>query len=102
MRAGKSHLINGLLGCVYRTKGHVVAIARDARALAEDCGSAEVVVSLVPMRAACPSAHTTIDRFDLWREGAHALWLEADAVRVSTVAERRGVRPWAPRKGCRE
>ena len=90
------------LGCVYRTKGHVVAIARDARALAEDCRSAEVVVSLVPMRAACPSAHTTIDRFDLWREGAHALWLEADAVRVSTVAERRGVRPWAPRKGRRE
>ncbi len=90
------------LGCVYRARGHVVAIARDARALAEDCQSAGVVVSLVPVRGDCPSAHTIIDRFDLWREGAHAIWLEAGAVRVSSVAEERGVRPWAPRRGRRE
>ena len=90
------------LGCVYRARGHVVAIARDVRALAEDCALAEVVVSLVPIRGPCPSAHTVIDRFDLWREGAHAIWLEDGAVRVSTVAEIRGVRPWAPRKGRRQ
>ena len=70
--------------------------------LAEDCAIAGVVVSLVPIRGRCPSAHTVIDRFDLWREGAHAVWLDEGAVRVSTVAERRGVRPWAPHKGRRE
>ena len=90
------------LGCVYRARGHVVAIARDTLALAEDCALAGVVVSLVPIRGGCPSAHTVIDRFDLWREGAHALWLDEGAVRVSTVADRRGVRPWAPRKRPRE
>jgi competence protein ComEC len=36
-----------------------------------------------------------IDRFDLWREGAHAIWIdEAGIVRVETVASMRGVRPW--------
>ena len=100
--AGDARLRCDAVGCVYRARGHVVAIAADARALAEDCAFAGVVVSLVPIRGGCPSAHTVIDRFDLWREGAHALWLDEGAVRVITVAERRGVRPWSPRKGGRE
>ena len=99
---GAARLRCDSLGCVYRAHGHIVAIARDARALAEDCQGAEVVVSLVPMRTGCPSAHITIDRFDLWREGAHAIWLEAGAVRVRTVADERGDRPWALRRGRRD
>ena len=42
------------------------------------------------------SARAT-ERFDLWRNGAHAIWLEADGARVRTVAEARGDRPWARR-----
>ncbi len=49
---GEGRLRCDSLGCVYRARAQVVAIARDARALAEDCQSAGVVVSLVPMRAA--------------------------------------------------
>jgi competence protein ComEC len=50
----------------------------------------------VPVRGRCRSARVVIDRFDLWRAGAHALWLSDDAVTVESVRDYRGVRPWAP------
>ncbi len=84
------------LGCLYRRQGQVVALVRDGRALAEDCAAADVVVSLVPTRRRCRGPRLVIDRFDLWRRGAHAIWLDGDgAVRVESVAERRGQRPWS-------
>jgi len=87
------------VGCVYRAKGHVVALARDEGALAEDCRIADVVVATVPVRRPCPSARVVIDRFDLWREGAHAVWLSGDGVRAESVNGVRGVRPWVVRPG---
>ncbi|MCH7943776.1 MAG: ComEC family competence protein, partial [Proteobacteria bacterium] len=86
-------------GCIYRSRGQVVALVRDGRALAEDCRNAPIVVSVVPVRRACPSASLVIDRFDLWRKGAHALYFDDDGgVRVESVAAMRGSRPWAPDK----
>ncbi|MEE8245849.1 MAG: ComEC/Rec2 family competence protein [Alphaproteobacteria bacterium] len=82
------------LACLYRARGQVVALVRDPRALAEDCRVADVVVSLVPVRRPC-QARVVVDRFDLWRHGGHALWLEGDGARVETVAEVRGRRPWS-------
>ncbi|MGE5442483.1 MAG: ComEC/Rec2 family competence protein [Bacteroidota bacterium] len=84
-------------GCVYRTNEHVVAVAARGEALIEDCRLADVVISLVPVRGSCSSARTLIDRFDLWREGAHAIWLDRDAVRVESVNGVRGERPWVLR-----
>lgn len=85
------------LGCLYRPPGHVVALVRQADALAEDCAEAELVVSLVPVRRNCPGPRV-IDRFDLWRNGTHAVWLEASGPRVESVRERQGERPWVPRQ----
>ena len=82
------------LGCVLRTAGHVVALVRTPEALDEDCRIAEVVISTVPVRGPCPAAHTVVDRFDLWRDGAHAVWLRPGAVRVRSVNATRGRRPW--------
>ncbi|MDH3967421.1 MAG: ComEC family competence protein [Rhodospirillales bacterium] len=83
------------LGCIYRAKDQVVALALDGRALAEDCRSATVLISLEPLRRrACPGPRVLIDRFDLWREGSHALWLSPAGVRVESVAGSRGRRPW--------
>ncbi len=84
------------LGCIYRREGHVVALVSDPRALDDDCRVASVVVSLVPVRGRCPGVATVIDRFDLWRRGAHAIWLEDGRVRVETATQGRGRRPWAP------
>jgi competence protein ComEC len=83
------------LGCIYKTGRHTVALVRDPRALAEDCRIATIVISSVPVRYRCASAELVIDRIDLWRAGAHALWLDDDRVVVESVRDRRGVRPWA-------
>ncbi len=86
-------------GCIYRAKGQVVALVRDSLAFADDCRVADVVVSAVPLRRPCPSARVVVDRLDLSRGGAHALYLDADGVRVESVAAGRSARPWTPRPG---
>ncbi|CCQ73968.1 ComEC/Rec2 family competence protein [Magnetospira sp. QH-2] len=85
-------------GCILRNDPHMVALVREAEALDDDCRTANVVVSSVPVRGRCPSARVVIDRFDLWRGGSHALWLNPDgSVRVDSVNGRRGDRPWVLR-----
>lgn len=82
-------------GCIYRLHGQTVALAFDFGALAEDCGVASVVISREPARGAiCKTPEVVIDRFDLWRMGGHAIWLQEGKVRVESVRERRGERPW--------
>ncbi len=84
-------------GCLYRARGQVVALVRDAAALSEDCGAASVVVAIVPVRRKCASAQAVVDKFSLWRDGGHAVWLERDGVRIESVRESRGARPWVPK-----
>ena len=84
------------LGCIFHHDGEILAFVHDERALSEDCRVASLIVSAVPVRRACPSASTIIDRFDLWREGAHAIWLTGGPPHVKTVAGVRGIRPWSP------
>jgi len=84
------------LGCLYRAHGQIVALVRDREALVEDCATATVVVSAVPVRARCPSARLIIDRYTLWREGGHALWLGSDDIESESVQDWRGERLWAP------
>jgi len=86
------------LGCIYHSKGHTVALAQSHAALAEDCRHADVIVSTVPLRIHCPSARRIIDRFDLWRNGAHAIWLEYGRIRIESVNAQRGYRPWVTRR----
>ncbi len=90
-----------LQGCLYRVGGRIVALAYGEGALAEDCWIADVVVSIVPVRRACPAALDVIDRFDLWRHGGHALWLDETGVRIESVNGSRGNRPWVikPERG---
>lgn len=83
-------------GCLFRRSGRTVALARTDAALAEDCWAADAVISTEPVRRRCPAA-VVIDRFDLWRDGGHAIWLNEKGVRVETVNGRRGWRPWVLR-----
>ena len=82
------------LGCIYRAGGHVVALEKRTGARPDDCAVADIVVSAVPVRGPCPSARLIIDRFDLWREGAHAIWFDGQDVRVDNVRRVQGARPW--------
>ena len=84
-------------GCLYRARGHTVALPRDLAALDEDCRSADLVVTLEPAHKRCRTRIPVIDRFDLWRGGAHAIWLDPGGIAVATVDAWRGNRPWVPR-----
>ena len=91
------------LGCRYVAgDGTVFALDFDSRALAEDCARSDVLVSAVPVRSRCLGPDLVIDRFDLWRDGAHAFWSQGEGrVRVDSVRERRGARPWVAERGFR-
>lgn len=86
------------LGCIFAAKGRPVAIIRQSPAAREDCARANIVVALVPLYGWCDQAALSIDRFDLWRSGAHAIWL-GDAIHVQSAAESQGLRPWSFWKG---
>jgi competence protein ComEC len=89
------------LGCAWRPYGDhgpLVIVARRPDGLAEDCREAMVLVSLEPIRRTCRGPRLVIDRFDLWRHGAHAVWLRDDGeLAVANVADDRGDRPWSQR-----
>ncbi len=85
------------LGCTARRAGQRLAIVADPRALAEDCRHADVIVSFVPVRGRCPRPHTVVDRFDVHRDGSHAIWLAPAGARVLASNPSRGDRPWVPR-----
>ena len=64
-------------------------------ALLEDCGLSDVVVSLEPVRVPCKPTTAVIDRFDLWRNGVHAIWIGEDgSIEIRSVRELRGERTW--------
>lgn len=84
------------LGCIYKVADQVVALVRHEEALPEDCRRATVVVATVPVRRTCPSASLVVDRFSLWRDGGHAIWLDRGSARDVSVREARGDRLWVP------
>lgn len=86
------------LGCRYEREGRAVALVFQGQALLEDCWGSDLVVALLPVGRACPRGTATLDRFDLWREGTWAIWVEAEGVRAVSVAALRGVRPWSPQR----
>jgi competence protein ComEC len=83
-------------GCVARLPDRrIVALAMRLDALPDDCGRAAFVVSTAPIRRRCDGPEVVIDRFDVARGGAFALWINGGEVRSVSVAEVRGLRPWS-------
>jgi len=81
-------------GCIAESAGIKIAAVAKPAALDEDCVYADVVVSAVPTRQRCLGPSLVIDRFDVARNGAYAVWLQ-DGIRFQTAQEVRGVRPWS-------
>jgi competence protein ComEC len=84
--------------CIYRTKGLLIALVNDPRALEEDCHRADVIVSAVPVRGRCPSARLVIDRFDLWWRGGHAVRFDSNGINFEAVVDVQGERPWSSKR----
>jgi competence protein ComEC len=85
-------------GCMLATTNDSIAMVWDEAALLEDCWRANVILSTVPVRRSCTAPSIVIDRFDLWRDGAHAIYMDGATVRIESTFEVRGVRPWTGRR----
>ena len=59
-----------------------------------DCAGVSVVVAAEPLRGACPASVPSVDRFSVWRDGAHAIWLTESGAEIVSDRAYRGERPW--------
>jgi len=84
-------------GCTTRVKGLRVAVARHPAAFSDDCRSARVLVASLVKPKSCTAPEAVIDFFSARDQGVHAIYVEEDQrLRVETVADKRGARPWSP------
>lgn len=81
--------------CRMDVKGHRVAYAREGADIAAACRDVDILVADFPLRGACRHVPLRIDRFDVWRHGAHAVFIRDGSVSVTSAAQLRGARPWA-------
>lgn len=58
------------------------------------CDNAVIVIAAEPLNGQCKSAKVRIDRFDLWRGGAHAVYVREGVLIVESARSFRGARPW--------
>lgn len=85
------------LGCIAPLAGGgMVALVRHPAALAEDCASARIVIVTFRRTAPCIGPERVIDRQDLKRHGAYALWLDGTRLREQRARPNPGARPWQP------
>ena len=69
-------------------------LRRDVRL--PDCGTAVLLVSADPARDVCGAGTPFVDRFSVWRDGAHAIWITPAGPVVLSDRAHRGARPWVP------
>ena len=58
------------------------------------CAGIDILIASYPLRGACKTVPVRIDRFDLWKNGAHALRIEEGTIVTSTARGEAGERPW--------
>jgi competence protein ComEC len=80
--------------CRATVRGKVVLYLRSEGGSAPDCGGADIVIAAFPLRRACATTPFRIDRFDVWRHGAHALTIADGEIHVTTAHGEAGERPW--------
>ncbi len=87
------------VGCVW-DKGRVkIAYSFNPYSHKDDCQQSHIFIAKDPIKIDCNEPALTIDRFDLWRGGAHAIYLsEGTPMKVESVNGIRGHRPWVPIK----
>jgi competence protein ComEC len=83
-------------GCTARVKGMLLAVANSPVAVRDDCAAASILVLRFARPKGCKAVGPLIDADDIAAKGAHALYIGGGQVRIETVADTRGDRPWAP------
>lgn len=80
--------------CRASLKGRRVAYVSGREGQLLDCRETDILIADFPLRGACREVPLRIDRFDLWRDGAHAVTLAADGPAIATARGAQGARPW--------
>jgi len=81
-------------GCTVNVHRKMVAISLSETTLEDDCRRSWMILATVPVRGLCHPPWGVIDRFDLWRNGTHAITFTDDGPVIRTVNGERGRRPW--------
>ena len=65
------------------------------------CPPTQIIIADYPLHHACHEARLVIDRFDVWRKGAHAITFSEGRYALTTARDEQGNRPWTydSRKG---
>lgn len=80
-------------GCRFEKAGKKIALAFRPEAQAVECGWADILVAEYGVEGAC-QAPVIIDRRDMYRRGAYAVWLSGDYPRAENAGAGRGERLW--------
>ncbi|MFD0987242.1 ComEC/Rec2 family competence protein [Methyloligella solikamskensis] len=83
------------LGCLTALAKHPVAFLTSPGAAEEDCRHAQILIAKFYVPRSCTRPPILVDRRSLKERGAHALYLDEETIRIETVAQARGNRPWA-------
>lgn len=81
--------------CTAMVAGQRIAVTRHASALRDDCARANILVLGMARPKGCTKPLLVIDPAATRRGGAHAITVVDGVIRVATVAELRGERPWS-------
>jgi len=97
MEEGGAPVACDLLGCVWQRGSRPVSYSRNWMGQGTDCNRAYILLSAAPVLRECPAPTLIIDKFDLWRGGTYAIYLDGkDTIRWENVNSVRGNRPWVP------
>ncbi|MDH5723110.1 MAG: ComEC family competence protein [Alphaproteobacteria bacterium] len=80
--------------CRMEFKGQKLSIAKSYYAQASECMWADILISYEPIKVKNCNAQIEIGKFDTWRNGAHAIYIDGSSVRLENVATQTGQRPW--------
>lgn len=81
--------------CVGTVRGKTVIVAGSQKILPGDCAVAALLITSGRRPRGCPRSTRLIDRRAVDREGTHAIYIDsAGELRIETVEQSRGIRPW--------
>jgi competence protein ComEC len=86
--------------CEYKMNGQIITFIRQPEALPGACNKSGIIFSALAFKGeTCRYKAVLRDKWDIWRQGAHAVYAEPDGLRIQTVLNKRGVRPWTGKRG---
>jgi competence protein ComEC len=81
------------LGCIYSIGTHKAVFSKHPIVLEKDCMDAQILINLTHFPSYCKNA-VKINLYDLKKSGTHVVYFENDGVRVTSVRQEEGDRPW--------